>query len=218
MKRVMKQAEPAAFTAWKAMANEEWQPSYDALQNPEKRALHEALLNEQGWACCYCGRSISLSDSHIEHFRPQEAREDLALEYENLHASCIRETSPGAPLHCGHAKGSDFAEDLTISPQDADCERRFMYSSQDGAIYPSDRTDTSASYMAELLKLHVRFLRDRRAEALKSVFDNDFVGSASDEELARLAIAYRTPDATGRMTSFGHVLSRFAEQLLGRPV
>lgn len=26
MKWVMKQAEPAAFTAWKAMANEEWQP------------------------------------------------------------------------------------------------------------------------------------------------------------------------------------------------
>jgi len=188
------------------------------LQNPEKRALHEALLTEQGQVCCYCGRTISLLDSHIEHFRPQETREDLALAYVNLHASCIREKSPGAPLHCGHAKGNDFDEGLVISPQDENCERRFIYTSQDGAIHPTDRDDASAMYMVSLLKLDVGFLRDRRSEALKAVFDDEFVGSASDAELTHLAMAYRAPDAAGRMTSFGHVLSRFAEQLLGRPI
>ena len=126
MKWVKKQAEPTAFINWKSKANEEWEPSYDTLQNPEKRALHEALLTEQGQVCCYCGRTISLLDSHIEHFRPQETREDLALAYVNLHASCIREKSPGAPLHCGHAKGNDFDEGLVISPQDENCERRFI--------------------------------------------------------------------------------------------
>lgn len=218
MKRVTKQAEPEAFADWKAKANEEWQPRYGDLQHPEKRALHSALLTEQGGVCCYCGRSISLADSHIEHFRPQEAREDLALDYGNLLASCIRETAPGAPLHCGHAKGSTFEEGLVISPQDVDCERRFIYSSQDGAIYPADKTDKSAIYMKELLKLDIGFLRDRRAEALKNVFDDEFVSSANEEELTRLANAYRTPDTAGRMTSFGHVLSRFAEQLLGQSV
>lgn len=218
MKQVTKQAEPKVFTDWKAKANEEWQPSYNILRNPEKRELHEALLNEQGGVCCYCGRSISLTDSHIEHFRPQEAREDLALAYENLHASCLRETSPGAPLHCGHAKGSEFNENLAISPLDAECEQRFIYSSQDGAVYPANKGDASAMHMATLLNLDVHFLRDRRAEALKSVFDDAFVSSASDEELIQLAIAYRAPDSTGRKTSFGHVLSRFAEQLLRRPV
>ena len=218
MKCVKKQLEPTTFIEWKAQENEEWQPSYATLQNPEKRSLHEALLTEQGHVCCYCGRAISLASSHIEHFQPQELREDLALEYENLHTSCIREVAPGAPLHCGHAKGSELTENLIISPMDADCEGRFLYSSQDGAIYPTDKEDVSATYMIRLLKLDVSFLQVRRAEALKNVFDNDFVESATDEELTQLARAYRALDGTGQMASFGHVLSRFAEQLLGQRI
>ena len=214
MKRVVKGAEPRAFADWKAKANEDWQPSYGTLQNPEKRALHEALLAEQEGVCCYCGRAISLADSHVEHFRPQETYEELALEYDNLHASCIRETEPGAPLHCGHAKGSDLDQAKSVSPLDLDCERRFMYSAQDGAVFPVDKNDESAVYMVGLLKLDVTFLRDRRAEALKSVFDNQFVSSATDDELIKLAEAYRRPDADGHLTGFGHVLSRYAEQLL----
>lgn len=216
MKRVIKGEEPQNFIDWKNKASDEWQPSYAVLQNPEKRVLHRALLAEQGHVCCYCGRSISLADSHIEHFRPQETREDLALKYVNLHASCIRETEPGAPLHCGHAKGHDFDESRAISPLDADCEQRFMYSARNGAVYPSDKGDAGALYMAGLLKLDIRFLRDRRAEALSNVFDDEFVTSASKDELIRLAHAYRQPDTQGRLTGFGHVLSRYAEQLLAQ--
>ena len=218
MKRVTKQAEPAVFAEWKAKANEEWQPSYEILQNPEKRILHEALLAEQGRVCCYCGRTISLADSHIEHFRPQESREDLALDYKNLHASCIRETNPGAPLHCGHAKGSDFDENRNISPLGKDCERRFMYLSGNGAISPTEKADDAATYMIGLLNLNVSFLSERRAQALKSVYTDDFLVSASEEELVQLALAFRAPDETGRLMNFGHVLSRYAEQLLNHAV
>jgi uncharacterized protein (TIGR02646 family) len=215
MKGIIKAAEPQTFSDWKALANDSWQPSYGALQNPQKRALHQALLNEQGGVCCYCGRAISLADSHIEHFRPQETYEDFALDYNNLHASCIRETEPGAPLHCGHAKGSDFDESKAISPLDEGCERRFIYSSQDGAIYPADGRDESAAYMVGLLKLDIKFLCDRRAEALKRVFDDEFVSSASNEDFEKLAWAYRQPNDEGRLTDFGHALSRYAEQLAG---
>ena len=215
MRRVIKATEPQTFTDWKSLANDAWQPSYGALQNPEKRSLHDALLNEQRGLCCYCGRIIALTDSHIEHFRPQEAREDLSLDYSNLHASCIRETEPGTPLHCGHAKGSDFDENLAISPIDEGCERRFIYSVQDGAIYSADRDDSSSAYMIALLKLDIKFLSERRAEALKRVFDDKFVLSASDEDLEKLASAYRQPNAGGHFTDFAHVLSRYAEQLAG---
>lgn len=218
MKYVTKQAEPAMFAEWKAKANEEWQPSYEALQNPEKRVLHTALLTEQGSVCCYCGRTISLADSHIEHFRPQESHQDLALDYRNLHASCIRETNPGTPLHCGHAKGSGFDEKRIISPLSDGCERRFIYSLRDGAIYPTDKADEAAGYMISLLKLDVSFLNERRAEVLKNVYDDEFLVSASEEELAQLARAFRAPDQTGRLSNFGHVLSRYAEQLLNHPV
>ncbi len=215
MRRVIKGTEPLAFADWKGKANAEWQPSYGALQNPEKRALHDALLIEQKGTCCYCGRVIGRKDSHIEHFRPQEARIDLALDYANLHASCIRETEPGAPLHCGHAKGSDYDDEKAISPLEEDCEQRFIYSSKDGAIFPAAKDDEAAKYMIALLKLDIAFLCDRRAEALMSAFDDDFVTSATDDDLAKLAQAYRLADGSGRMTSFGHALSRYAEQLLG---
>lgn len=215
MKRIIKGTEPSTFTDWKAKANEDWQPSYGDLQNPQKKVLHEALLAEQAGVCCYCGRAISLTDSHIEHFRPQESYENLALDYANLYASCIRQNDPGTPRHCGHAKGNDFDERKALSPLELSCEQRFIYSAHDGAILPAAPGDECAAYMVGLLKLDIRFLRNQRAEALKSVFDDEFVSSATDEDLARLAQAYREPDAQGRLTSFGHVLSRYAEQLLG---
>jgi hypothetical protein len=77
MKHVTKGAAPQEFETWKALANADWQPTYDNLCNPEKRVLHESLLREQGWVCCYCGQAVALHDSHVEHFRPQERRGDL---------------------------------------------------------------------------------------------------------------------------------------------
>lgn len=218
MKRVRKQASPAPFEAWKALANAEWQPTYAVLQNPEKRALHDALLADQGYVCCYCGRSVDRDDSHIEHFRPQESHDALALDYTNLLASCIRETQPGAPLHCGHAKSHDFDEVRSISPLDEDCEQRFLYVAGSGEIKAKSTADAAADYMIKLLKLDIQFLCNRREEVLKQVFDAAFVADATEDELERLALAYRQRRADGRLDGFGHVLARYAEQLLGRPV
>ena len=212
MKHVVKGGAPAEFDAWLSMANAEWSPTYPSLQNPEKRALHAALLKEQGDVCCYCGRSISLDDSHIEHFRPQESLPDLALDYGNLFASCIRESKPGNPLHCGHAKGNDFDEALHISPRDESCQRRFVYG-LDGGISPADPDDEAAHYMNELLKLDLDFLRNRRRDVLERVFDPDFLTTATDDDLRKLAAVFGAADQDGKLDSFSHVLCRFIEQL-----
>ena len=213
MKHVKKAAAAPVLDAWKASANLEWQPTYSDLQNPEKHDLHTALLAEQGWVCCYCGRSVAQQDSHIEHFRPQSQRPDLALSYENLHASCIRETDPGTPLHCGHAKGSEFNETRHISPLDPACEARFIYSF-DGQIIATGVADTEATYMVHLLKLDIAFLRDRRQQAIRLVFDPIFLATVTDDELRVLRDSFRRYDENGRASSFGHVLSRVAEQRL----
>lgn len=213
MKHVMKGASAPEFEAWKALVNPNWTPVYDDLQNPEKRALHSSLLKEQGWVCCYCGRSIGQLDSHIEHFRPQERYANLALSYENLHASCIRETEPGRPLHCGHAKGADFDEVLQISPLDPQCEERFLYT-LDGSILARDAADAQADYMVELLQLDISFLRNRREEEVNRVFDPAFLSTVTADELRLLRDAFRRRDEAGRAQSFGHVLARFSEQRL----
>lgn len=215
MKYVAKGRSPQLFEAWKALSSDNWTPTYEDLKNPEKTALHEALLSEQGWVCCYCGRAIDFRDSHIEHFRPQEKAPELALAYDNLFASCIREREPGAPLHCGHGKGNDFDEANHISPTAAGCERRFLYTLE-GAVLPADTGDAAAIYMSGLLKLDLAFLRNRRQEVLARVFDADFLATVSDDELQRLAAAYREPDGQGKLPGFGHVIARYVEQLLGQ--
>lgn len=213
MKHVTKDACAPEFEAWKALANPDWTPTYENLQNPQKRALHASLLKEQGWVCCYCGRSIAQQDSHIEHFRPQESYANLALSYENLHASCIRETEPGTPLHCGHAKGADFDEALQISPLDPECETRVLYT-LDGSILARDAVDAQIGYMVELLQLDISFLRNRREEEVNRVFDPAFLATVTAEELRLLRDAFRRRDEAGHAQSFGHVLARFSEQRL----
>lgn len=216
MRHFSKGASPAEFEAWKARANDDWQPSYRNLAGEPKRKLHQSLLEEQGNVCCYCGRNISEVDSHLEHFRPQEHYEKLALDHKNLFASCIREKKPGNPLHCGHAKENSFDERKHISPLDPKCEGRFAYTLE-GAILPSQAPDENAEYMSKLLKLDIEFLQNRRAEVLQQVFDAAFLGSVTDAELERLAQTYRAT-TNGSCVSFGHVVARYAEQLLERPV
>lgn len=56
MKYIVKNVEPQAFTDWKALANEDWKPSYDKLSGVEKQVVKTALMQEQGYLCCYCER------------------------------------------------------------------------------------------------------------------------------------------------------------------
>lgn len=213
MKHVTKGQPAPEFEVWKVSDDPNWAPGYGDLQNPQKRKLHESLLSEQGWVCCYCGRQIDLHDSHIEHFRPQERYASSALNYENLHASCIRETQPGTPLHCGHAKGAGFDEALLILPLNAHCESRFAFT-LDGNIIPSDAADAQAAYMVALLRLDIAFLRNRRGSEVRNVFDPAFLETVTTQELEKLCESFRARDAQGKEQSFGHVLARFAEQRL----
>ena len=210
MKRLVKGPEPAELTAWKSSANDDWKPTYTSLQNPEKAATHQALVREQGYVCCYCGREIEPATSHIEHFRPQEQRPDLALDFGNLHASCIRETKPGLPLHCGHLKDSWFDEDAHVSPLDPNCEDRFVFT-LDGQVQPKDQ---GAANMVRHLGLDIDFLLTRRREALAGVFDPDFIATATPEELDLIKAQFVTPK-DGKLASFGHVIAQYATRLRG---
>jgi uncharacterized protein (TIGR02646 family) len=154
-----------------------------------------------------------LTDSHIEHFVPQELQSDLALEYGNLHASCIREHSPDLPLHCGHAKSSELDRQRSISPLDPGCEKRFLYS-LDGEVIAAVEQDGNATYMIGLLKLDNPSLQVRRRAALAGAFTVDFVGTATPDELVALREAARARNRDGRFRSFAHVVARYAEQLV----
>lgn len=212
MRRIIKGAEPDIFGDWKSLANENWTPTFNNLQNPEKAVLQDALIREQGGLCCYCGRAINCSDSHIEHFRPQEHFPELALDFSNLFASCIRQQKPDNPIHCGHCKGKWFDEALAISPLHPDCEQRFSYD-DNGEIVPTDGDDRAAKTMILELNLGAIYLRNRRAEALAGMFDTAFLESATTDELQAIADAYEARDRED-LQPFAQVVFRYAQQLI----
>jgi uncharacterized protein (TIGR02646 family) len=156
MKFIQKKPEPDAFIQWKQRATENWQPSWDNFQKPEKNIVHTALTIEQGHICCYCGQRITQGSSHIEHFQPRTYYPELSLSYNNFLASC-----PGYPEElesktnvtklpqefCGQRKGSWF--DLNLAAIDAAMQDIETLSNKDiqKLIDGYDRPDNSGKHI-----------------------------------------------------------------------
>ncbi len=169
MKYIKKGEEPESFTAWKALAKTTPNWGYKYLQNPEKRELHDALLREQGYICCYCGMRITRESSHIEHLEPQSIPDpDLSLEYTNLLASCQREREPKKPIHCGIAKDDWYDETLMVSPLQPNCADFFIYT-DDGQILETNTSDkkVAAATTIDRLCLNIPKLKAMREEVIK---------------------------------------------------
>jgi uncharacterized protein (TIGR02646 family) len=220
MKYSSKATPPASFVVWKASGTPDWQPTYKNFQKPERDDVWNALLAEQEFVCGYCGRRLKddRSDSHIDHFRPQEhynanTGDDLTLDYDNFVASCGPPGRNGRPSTCGDAKGSKFDEAAHIAPWETDCEQRFSYGSS-GEIAPTEGTDLAAKTMIENLKLDDRSLvEDRRkiVEALEfSITENEITEASVPEEIAR----WHTAD-NGRRKAFSQVATRYLEAEFG---
>jgi uncharacterized protein (TIGR02646 family) len=218
MKYIQKGQEPAKFSDWKAQANKNWQPTWDTLRGSEKSDLHQALLQEQGYICCYCGMRINLNTSHIEHFKPRKHFPELALEYGNFLSSCpgegqdnaeeaLRNPNPNQPEtsirgeHYGHQKASWYDPDLTISPQDPNCADYFRYTGL-GEILPVADSLFNAAAQETIRQLrldHPRLEASRRSalQGILAVLDD-----LSDVELQKLADAYEKPDPEGKYVRF----------------
>ena len=168
MKRIVKSAEPHDFVQWKEQDKMSHRPNWNRVPPEIRRGLHESLVQEQGFICCYCESSIATTDSHVEHFRPRERFRDLQLDYLNLHCSC-QESVPGEPRRCGHRKGSWFDEELLVSPLDSDCEERFRFTAN-GDIFPRDN-DPAAQTTIDRLGLGLPKLNAQRAAAVDALSD-----------------------------------------------
>ncbi len=170
MRFIKKGDEPESLKQFKAQENPDWQPTYKSFQNPQKRELQETLIAEQGHICCYCGTRITLDDSHIEHFQPQEIYPEKQLEYSNLLASCLRQPATGDPLHCGVSKDNWYDRHLTVSPTIADCVDFFEYQA-DGKILPSRDTTKipAAQKTIQRLQLNISKLTAARARSLEAL-------------------------------------------------
>lgn len=196
MKYIVKGPEPDVFADWKALASPDWTPTYEDLRGKEKNAVKTALMQEQGYLCCYCERQLSDDDSHIEHFKPQHLADVDPLEYANLLCSCQKRLDKGMPMHCGNLKGDWFDAQLLVSPMSPDSEERFTYTA-DGRILPR-QDDAAALATIQHLGLDIPKLISMRSAAISPFLDDDL----SNEELSRFVDGYLLKDTEGRFAPF----------------
>ncbi len=212
MKHIKKGEEPESFNTWKALAKTTPNWSYSYLQNPEKRELHDALLKEQGYICCYCGMRISKENSHIEHLNPQSNTEpELSVEYTNLLASCQRQREPKKPIHCGIAKDDWYDENLMVSPLEVNCGDFFIYS-DDGQIMETDEADKKAAAATTInkLRLNIDKLNKMREKAIKNLH----IDELTKEEKQKLLEGFAQPDANGQYQEFYGAIAYNLKQYL----
>lgn len=192
MKKIVKLStnEPESFILWKESEPVEgWEPCWDTLRGKEKRDLRKALVQEQGYICCYCQQRITLCEkTEIEHIYPREKcigeKKYKAIEYSNLIASCegnqpkyynktsqkyeSRHNDLGKKIvHCNNFRKS---EDLPITPLFEKCEEHFIYDFE-GDIF-SKNDDENANKTIKNLNLKV-LNKKRKAYIEATLFELD---------------------------------------------
>ena len=195
MKHIVKQQEPVAFSEWKQLDKMAHRPNWDRVPGGIKRDVHLALMQEQGFLCCYCEALVDRKSSHVEHYRPRSnpRYRHMQLDYTNLLGSCGRALVKGEPLQCGSSKGSWFDEQLLVSPLEATCEGRFRFTG-DGRIHPApgDAAEAAATTIKRLA-LDLPKLDKRRQEVLHTY---------TDLTIGELETLLSRPDPEGRFVPF----------------
>jgi len=195
VKYILKGGSPEEFENWKKKANDEWQPSWNDFQNPEKEKVKEALLIEQGYLCCYCGMRIeNNSYTEIEHIKPRKEcigdEEYRALDFQNFLASCNGSTKEPKPreVHCNNARGDKA---LLITPLNQECETKFLYI--DGGKVLSENPDDREMdiLINRVLMLNAKKIKGARESIIKAL-ESDFNGATiNDIEEEILALSQK---------------------------
>lgn len=194
MKTVVKSQEPDSFTSWKNLENDDWKPSWDNFQNPQKAELLERLISDQKGICCYCECRISVENSHIEHLVPRSASVDLRLEFHNLVASCLKETEKGQPLTCGKARG-DWNEVGYLSPCEPKAREEVIYN-MDGKVSAKSRDH---EVFVTKLNLNSRLKVDGRLAAASVIVEDV---NLTDADVRQLLAALLQKDELPEYISF----------------
>jgi uncharacterized protein (TIGR02646 family) len=199
MKNIIKRPEPSSLSNLKISHPNITYTDLGASYPTIKREVKRALIQEQGYICCYCERRILTNDSHIEHFRPQRDPSVDSLDFSNLLCSCVKDRVAGDPVHCGHLKDNWFDPVLLISPFDTTCETKFRYK-PDGLISPADPNDQAAKETIDRLGLNIPKLISLRKSAIEPFIDVD--NPLNQSELQKFVNGYLIQDRDGKFGEF----------------
>lgn len=211
MKYIKKGEEPEDLGKFKASANEDWKPTYNDLRSKEKTNIHQNLLEEQGYSCCYCGMGIDKENSHIEHFKPRSVFPEEQLNYNNLLASCQREREKNEPVHCGVKKADWYDKNLIVSPLEPDSSDFFLYTGS-GEILPTNIPDKKETAVTTIdkLGLDIDKLNAMRREAINGIVEA--VENLEESEIKQLIDGLNKLDNQGKYIPFCAVITYYLKK------
>ena len=194
MKYIQKQNSPPDFEKWKTdkknrqadlakikdLTPEKLKLRWDNLKSKKDifKLLREALLQEQGYLCCYCQQKISLEEQTvaIEHLIARIIDGTLLFEYSNLLASCLggrrNETEETLVKYCNQGRGHLH---LDITPLQKDCETYFDYIQIEDADEWQIKLvglSENAGKVIDLLNLNTPKLCRLRGESIRPYLEN----------------------------------------------
>ena len=227
MRYIKKGQEPQNFTDWKSQENDDWKPTYSDLRGQIKSDVHDALLKEQGYTCCYCGMKIDIDISHIEHLQPQNEKDagkpkdlELAIDFSNLLASCgfsekykmsdpeqKYETVLHCLKHCGCKRGNN---PIPVSPLQVDCADFFRYTGS-GEIRPAEDLNKrqAATETIQTLNLNYDNLVAMREEAIDQAVQG--LEELTAEDLEILIQSYEQPNRQAFSFAIAYILKQFLD-------
>ena len=213
MKYIAKQGAPIMLTRWFEGQRDEQgvyiNVRYRHLPSELKQQIHEQLILEQGTLCCYTGRRISIRNSHIEHFLPQNQctnHEDVA--YTNLLAAFGTEKHKEA--YGAHAKAGWFDAELLISPLREECDDCFKFD-RAGRIKPTDFKPLASKTTIEKLRLDHFSLTEMRQKAIEEALFKQKLGIKNLERVAQLIY---NRNSTGQYRQFCFAIGQVAAQAI----
>jgi len=223
MRYIQKGQEPQSFSDWKAQKNDNWKPTYEDLRGQIKSDIHDSLLIEQGYTCCYCGMRIAKNISHIEHLQPQNEKAPellkdnaLAIDYANLLVSCgFSENSKMSDQnyknvlhclqHCGCKRGN---ESLAVTPLQTDCAEFFRYTGL-GEMRPvadSDKKQAALDTVQTLNLNHSNLMAAREEAIIGALQDLD---KFSISEIEMLIKYYEQPNQQAFSFAIAYILKQY---------
>jgi uncharacterized protein (TIGR02646 family) len=204
---------------------------YGNLPSDLHEELHQVLLEEQGFLCCYTGLRIDEQKSHIEHIKPQciskkDPHDHDDVNYHNMLAAYPKEKN--LPKNETKTKECPFGakfrgdKELAVSPLSPECERKFIFE-LDGGIESAnpdtenkeDRQD-DASKTIRALKLDHSSLVKMRKAAIEGFFldKDDHVITRSQMERLINQEGICKKDQEGRYPKFCFVIEQVARLML----
>lgn len=171
MKHIRKRGAPHKYITWRKKVRGTNDEDYRRLSSPLKATLHKALIEEQGGLCAYTMKRVCMTDSHIEHIKPESIcrakQPGSDLDYQNL-VACYPKEGMGRRYRYGaQHKGNWWANNgvLFVSPLEPACEKRFRFDLA-GEIH-AVKNCISAITTIDVLKLDHKSLTEERKRAIE---------------------------------------------------